>query len=259
MPDGSASPSASTRSTARQRPEAAGDGAGHAEHVHRQLQRLPRELALVEAQEHLPLQRRERVRHLVVDRAHHLLGRDAVGHQRRDQRAGAGADVDVELVDRAVRGEQIERPQRPDLVDAAGEAAPAQHERGPGGAAPAPRRSIHLDDIAHDAQSKRPRLRSPPPGFVASNAAWPVCSPSSPCSSSLLAPTAQAADLAATQRVLNREMARSGALFRRLRGGRQDRPGSCTRYRADVARMPASVEKLYTSATALLTTAPRAT
>jgi hypothetical protein len=58
-----------------------------------------------------------------VDDAHHLLGRDAVGRHRGDERARAGADVDVELVDRAVDGQQVERAQGADLVDAAGEAA----------------------------------------------------------------------------------------------------------------------------------------
>ena len=67
---------------------------------------------------------------LLVDDPHHLLGRDAVGGQRRDERAGARADVDVELVDRAVDRQQVERAQRADLVDAAGEAAAAEDERG---------------------------------------------------------------------------------------------------------------------------------
>ena len=47
-----------------------------------------------------------------------------------DERAGAGADVDVELVDGAVDRQQVERAQGADLVDAAGEAAAAEHERG---------------------------------------------------------------------------------------------------------------------------------
>ena len=128
-----------TPPTARPRPAAA--AASRAFH---------RELALVEAQEHLAVQRRERVRDLVVDRPHHLLGRDAVGRERRDQRAGRRPDVDVELVDRPVARQQIQRPQRPDLVDAAGEPAAAQHERGARGAAPAPGRSVHLNDVAHD-------------------------------------------------------------------------------------------------------------
>ena len=49
-----------------------------------------------------------------------------------DEGAGAGADVDVELVDRAVDGQQVERAQRADLVHAAGEPTAAQHERGLG-------------------------------------------------------------------------------------------------------------------------------
>ncbi len=68
----------------------------------------------------------------------------------------------------------------------------------------------------------------------------------------LLLPTgAQAADLAATQRVLAREMARSGAYSGAyvvdVRTGQ-----ALYSYRADIGRAPASVEKLYTSATALL-------
>lgn len=67
----------------------------------------------------------------------------------------------------------------------------------------------------------------------------------------LLAGPAQAAGLGATKRVLNREMrhagAYSGAYVYDMDTGR-------TLYsrRADVPRMPASVEKLYTSSTALL-------
>ncbi len=72
-----------------------------------------------------------------------------------------------------------------------------------------------------------------------------------------LAPGAQAADLAATQRVLGREMARSGgysgAYVVDVTSGRE-----LFTYRADVARMPASVEKLYTSAAALLRHGPDA-
>ena len=72
----------------------------------------------------------ERRRDLLVDDAHHLLGRDAVGDERRDERARRRADVDVELVDGLVDGQQVERAQRADLVDAAGEAAAAEDERG---------------------------------------------------------------------------------------------------------------------------------
>ena len=71
----------------------------------------------------------------------------------------------------------------------------------------------------------------------------------------LLAGSAQAAGLAATQRILTREMARSGAYsgayVTDLTSGRP-----LFADRADVPRMPASVEKLYTSATALLLYGP---
>ena len=74
----------------------------------------------------------ERRREVAVDHPHHLLGRDPVGDHARDEGAGAGADVDVELVDRPVDGEQVQRPQGPDLVHAAGEPATAEDERGLG-------------------------------------------------------------------------------------------------------------------------------
>ena len=51
-------------------------------------------------------------------------------HSEAMNDAGRGADVDVEVVDRAVDRQQVERAQRADLVDAAGEAAAAEHERG---------------------------------------------------------------------------------------------------------------------------------
>ena len=47
-----------------------------------------------------------------------------------DEGAGAGADVDVEVVDGAVDREQVEGAQGADLVDAAGEAAAAEHQGG---------------------------------------------------------------------------------------------------------------------------------
>ena len=66
----------------------------------------------------------------LVDHLHHLVGGDAVGEHRGDEGAGAGADVDVEVVDRAVDGEQVEGAQGADLVDPAGEAAAAEDEGG---------------------------------------------------------------------------------------------------------------------------------
>jgi D-alanyl-D-alanine carboxypeptidase/D-alanyl-D-alanine-endopeptidase (penicillin-binding protein 4) len=71
----------------------------------------------------------------------------------------------------------------------------------------------------------------------------------------LLAPAAHAAGLSTTQRALAREMARagasSGAYVVDMDTGRQ-----VYALRADVGRIPASVEKLYTSATAMLLHGP---
>jgi len=96
------------------------------------------------------------------EHVHHLLRRDAVGQRRGHERAGARADVDVELVDRAVHRQQVKRAQRADLVDAAGEAAAAEDERRarPRPAPARPRLStrggsltagIELDDVVHAA------------------------------------------------------------------------------------------------------------
>ena len=71
----------------------------------------------------------EGLRALVGDDAHHLLRCDPVGAQRGDERAGRGAYVDVELVDRAICREQVERAQRSDLIYTTGKAATAQHQR----------------------------------------------------------------------------------------------------------------------------------
>ena len=127
-----------------------------------QLQSFAHELGVVGLQQRVDAGVRKRRRDLLHDHPHHLLGRDAVRHRGGDQRAGTGPDVDVELVDRAIHREQIERPERADLVDAPGEAAASEHERrarslaaaagcrvaragggalGPGG--------VELDDLAH--------------------------------------------------------------------------------------------------------------
>ena len=95
----------------------------------RQRDGAAREAGDVRPQEAAELEVRKRGRALAVDGAHHLRGRHAVGRHRADERAGARADVDVEVVDRPVDRQQVERAQGADLVDAAGEAAAAQHER----------------------------------------------------------------------------------------------------------------------------------
>ena len=95
---------------------------------------------------------------VAVEHPHHLLGRDPVGDQARDEGAGAGADVDVELVDRPVGRQQVERPQRADLIDAAGEAAAAEDERrlrracgvrGAGDRLRLRSGGLDIDDLAH--------------------------------------------------------------------------------------------------------------
>src|SRR4029079_18967926 len=92
---------------------------------------------------------------VLVEDPHHLLGRDAVGDGAADERAGAGADVDVEVVDRAVDREQVEGAEGADLVDRTRRPAPAEDERRLRSAAPAAAgllgaaRRVELDYLAH--------------------------------------------------------------------------------------------------------------
>ena len=92
-----------------------------------------------------------------VEDPHHLLGGDAVGDHAADEGAGAGADVDVEVVDGAVDRQQVEGAQSADLVDAAGEPAAAEHQRGLLAPSPSPSRppyaifgALELDDLPHE-------------------------------------------------------------------------------------------------------------
>ena len=117
MPEGSESASPRKRSITDTWAELAGELAQGADELERQHDALARELAEVEPQQRAQVDVAERRRHLLVDDAHHLLGSDAVGGQRRDEGAGARADVDVEVVDELVDGQQVERPQGADLVD----------------------------------------------------------------------------------------------------------------------------------------------
>ena len=86
-------------------------------------------LHVVDAQESPQLRIVDRRGQRLVQHPHHLLGRDAVGGHAGDEGAGAGPHVDVEVVHRGVDREQVEGPQRADLVDAAGEPAAAEDER----------------------------------------------------------------------------------------------------------------------------------
>src|SRR5262249_7546179 len=206
-------------------------------------------LAVVRAEQVAELDVRERHRHLVVDHAHHLLGRDAVGGQRRDQRAGAGSDVDIELIHGAVDRQQIERPQRTDLVDAAGESAAAEHQRRLG-LALAARAGLDLDDVAHlSTQSKRDFRTSG--GFRTLERRMKRVFLLVTFALLALAPSAHATSLAATQRLLAREMGKAGSAA----GAYVVDVGTGQElysYNADVERLPASVEKLYTSSAALM-------
>ncbi len=119
------------------RAELPGELAQQERGLDRQRDALLGELADVGPQQGAELQVGERRGDLLVDDPHHLLGRDAVGRQGGHEGAGARADVDVELVDRAVDRQEVERPQGADLVDAAREAAAAEDQRGLGLLAPA--------------------------------------------------------------------------------------------------------------------------
>ncbi len=134
---------------------------------------------------------------------HHLLGRYAIGAERGDERAGGGADIDVELVDGGVYGEQVDRAQGADLIDPAGEPAAAEDEGRlvtPGtpatvdrsGAPDTPRglracalarRSLclalrfQLDNLAHARfilRSRGPVLPPPAPLFFGRSYPWPT-------------------------------------------------------------------------------------
>ena len=130
----------------------------HARHPQREGERLAHEAAVVGLQQRAERDVAQRRRQLAVQHPHHLLGRDPVRHHAGHERARAGAHVDVELVDRAVDGQQVERAQGADLVHAAGEAPAAEHERGlrsPPATSSAPSRprvrsgGLELDDLAH--------------------------------------------------------------------------------------------------------------
>ena len=151
--------------------EMAGDAAQQLGRAQRQREGAAREAADVRPQEVAEVELGKRRRALVVDDAHHLLRRHAVGDHRGHERARARADVDVEVVDGAVDRQQVERAQGADLVDAAGEPAAAEHERRLGALAPRPGlrarslRRLELDDVAH-----RRILRPVGPGIRTSGA-----------------------------------------------------------------------------------------
>ncbi len=58
----------------------------------------------------------------------HDLGRRAVGEQGAHDGSGAGADVNIEVVDGAIGQDVVDGAQRADFVHRAGQAAAGQHE-----------------------------------------------------------------------------------------------------------------------------------
>ena len=214
----------------------------------------------VRAQQRAEVDVAERRRHLLVDDPHHLLGRHAVGGQRGDERAGGRADVDVELVDGAVDRQQVERAQGADLVDRAREAAAAEHERGlraprrRGAAAPFAAAAVELDDVVH--RTGECRDRSGPPALVSYGGApnSGVCSSSPSCSSRPRPPPRSTPTRSA--RASCARWRAAGSADRRLRREPRDGRRSSSRSAPTPARIPASVEKLFVTATALLRCGP---
>ncbi len=127
-PDGSES--ANEKQGVDQRAAAAHgrDLVGELDQMARQPEAAAQEALEVRLEQHAGVELVERCGALAEHGAHHLLGGDAVGDERGDERAGGGAEVDVELVDVHVHREQIEGAQCADRVDAAGHASASEHE-----------------------------------------------------------------------------------------------------------------------------------
>ena len=261
MPDGSPSASPTARSITEVSPRLRDEVAGQAQQPQRHQRGALGELEQVGAHQRAAVDVPERGRHLLVDHPHHLLGGDAVGRQAGHEGAGARAHVDVELVDRAVDGQQVERPQRADLVDPAGEAAAAEHQRGlgpapparglPGCRLPALGRLLELDYFAHpqpiipyrvDARDA-PRSLHPAGSAVVSPAAGGRRAPGPRPRSEARAESALRATLAGHMAAAGRF---SGAYVVNTTDGRV-----VFQRRARQARILASNTKLFTTATAL--------
>ena len=136
--------------------------------LEREGERALDEAAVVGRQQGREVDVADRRGQVAVEHPHHLLRRDAVGDQAGDEGAGAGADVDVELVHGRVRGQQVDRPQGADLVDAAGEPAAAEHQgrlRRPAAPAPAARAVA----LARRLRNRRP---CPSPGGLFQSVRW---------------------------------------------------------------------------------------
>ena len=274
MPDGSTSPSPTTRSMSENWPTCAGEraqpapptrsGSAHAlgRRTRETLGRssMPRSMS------------RKGVGHLLVDHPHHLLGGHAVGGERGHEGAGAGAHVDVELVDRAVDRQQVEaragrrsRRRAPVNPPPPSTSAVLERRRPPplrgsrSASRLCPRPRVELDDLAH------------PPGIVrrpVHATISPLPAARSPLlavalvrrSRALLAPCAPRGarpDAAGRPRPsLERAMRQAPARGRARCVRDLDTGGTLFAIRPDTLRVPASVEKLYTTSTALLRFGP---
>ena len=144
--------------------------AGQLQRAQRQRDRLLDEAEVVRLQHLAQIEVVEVRRDPLVDHLHHFVGRDAVGEHAGDEGAGAGADVDVEVVDGAVDGEKVEGAEGADLVDAACHSAAAEHQGGlrRAFAAPASARSRGLDihNFAHQRGLSQEMRWTPPSIFV---------------------------------------------------------------------------------------------
>jgi hypothetical protein len=85
-----------------------------------------------------------------------LLGRHPVRQQGRDEGAGAGTDVQVEVADPEALEERVEREQRSHLVESPDDPAAREHERA------ARRASLSLDHrhVTEDVGASALRLES---------------------------------------------------------------------------------------------------
>ena len=228
------------------------------EHAQRQERGGLGELERVRAHQRAAVHVLERGGHLLVDHPHHLLGGHAVGREGGHEGAGARAHVDVELVHGPVDREQVERPQRADLVDPAGEATAAEHQRGARAPrlAPArlalrplvlPCRLLEPDYVAHPGPdyaldrsvARRYRVR------------FPRCVVSPSSSSSCSRPRRRRPPRTRPDQPPGPPDARGRRLFRRLRGQPDHGRDACSAGARTRARILASNTKLFTTSAAL--------
>ena len=109
-------------------PPAPGEASSQAREPQRHEQGPGGEVHVVRTEQRAEVCLAKRRWNLLVHDARHLLGREAVGEQGRDEGARARSDIDVEVVDGPVHRQQVERPECSDLIDASGEATAAENQ-----------------------------------------------------------------------------------------------------------------------------------